>query len=84
MIAFPSCMPFWIVVNEHLIGMATCTPDTPARAMVLIFIGSAFIGFNEIGCSTVATVALDDQREIGAATGIASSLRSAVSTLCST
>ena len=64
--------------------MSICTPETPKTAMALMFIGSAFIGFVEIGVSTISTVVLKDQREIGSATGIASSLRSAISTLCST
>jgi hypothetical protein len=52
--------------------------------MVLIAIGGAFIGFNEIANSTIATIAIDDQREIGSALGVAGSIRSGISTICST
>lgn len=62
-------------------AMATCTPDTPVRAMVMMFLGSMFIGFQEIGTSVVSTLTIADQREIGAATGLASSIRSAISSV---
>jgi hypothetical protein len=64
--------------------MASCNPDTPVRAAVLVFLAAAFIGWNELLCSTVATIVIDDQREIGTATGAAGSARSLISTICST
>jgi hypothetical protein len=65
-------------------AVATCDVDTPVRAAVLVFIGASFIGWNEILCSVVSTICIDDQREIGTATGIAGSARSFISTICST
>jgi len=64
--------------------MAACTPDTPVMAAVFCFLAAAFIGWNEILNSTVATICIDDQREIGTATGAAGSARSFISTICST
>ncbi|KAF2492222.1 MFS general substrate transporter [Lophium mytilinum] len=64
--------------------MATCNQDTFSRAAVLMFFGSLLIGYNEIANSTVITLAVADQREIGTANGIASSLRNCISTICST
>ncbi len=64
--------------------MATCTPDTPTRAIVLLLLGTTFIGANECLTSTCATICIKDQREIGTALGIGGSSRSFVSTLCGT
>lgn len=64
--------------------MATCTPDTPYRAIVLMLLGTTLIGANECLSSTMATICIDDQREIGTALGIGGSSRSFVSTLCGT
>lgn len=64
--------------------MASCTPDTPARAIALITIGSTLIGANEILNSCVATIQLTDQREIGTATGVGGSIRNFISTICAT
>jgi len=62
--------------------MATCNLDTPVHAMVFIFIATAFIGYNGVLNSSVATICIDGQREIGTATGIAGSARSFISTIC--
>src|ERR1051326_2960486 len=61
--------------------MATCTPETPTRAIVLLLLGSIFIGVNECLTSTCATICLEDQREIGTALGFGGSARSVISTL---
>ena len=70
--------------SAFLASMAACTPNTPAMACVLAFLATAFIGYNEILNSTVATICIDDQREIGTATGAGGSARSFISTICST
>lgn len=67
-----------------LAAMASCTPDTPVRAILLLLFGTLLIGINECVTSAAATICLKDQREIGTAIGIGGSLRSFVSTLCST
>ncbi|KJR86299.1 uncharacterized protein SPSK_02313 [Sporothrix schenckii 1099-18] len=67
-----------------LAAMATCTPDTPTRAIVLLLLGTTFIGANECLTSTCASICITDQREIGTALGIGGSSRSFVSTLCGT
>jgi hypothetical protein len=64
--------------------MASSTVDTPVRAAIFVFLAAAFIGWNEILNSAVATICINDQREIGTATGIAGSARSFISTICST
>jgi hypothetical protein len=64
--------------------MASCTPETPIQAIVLLLLGTTLIGANECLTSTCATICLEDQREIGTALGIGGSARSFVSTLCST
>jgi hypothetical protein len=64
--------------------MATCTPDTEIRAIVLLLLGTTLIGLNECLTSGAATISLTDQREIGTAIGLGGSLRSFVSTLAST
>lgn len=65
-------------------GMATSNPDSIIRSSVFILLASTFVRWNEILNSTVATITIDDQREIGAATGAAGSARSFISTICST
>ncbi|KAF2817406.1 MFS general substrate transporter [Mytilinidion resinicola] len=76
-------MVVFLIGSVLLASMATCNHDTPVRAMVLVFLAAAFIGYNEILNSTVATIVIDDQREIGTATDIAGSARSFISTMCS-
>lgn len=67
-----------------LASMAACTLDSITMACVLAFLATTFIGYNEILNSTVATISIDDQREIGTATGAGGSARSFISTVCST
>jgi hypothetical protein len=64
--------------------MATCTPDTPQRAMALVFLAVTMVGYNEAIMLPIATIAIRDQAEIGTAAGIAGSCRSAISTVAST
>ncbi|KAF2122211.1 fungal trichothecene efflux pump [Lophiotrema nucula] len=74
----------FFIGSVFLAAMASSTPDTPVRAAIFVFLAAAFIGWNEILNSTVATICISDQREIGTATGIAGSARSFISTICST
>ncbi|KAJ4354329.1 uncharacterized protein N0V89_006064 [Didymosphaeria variabile] len=74
----------FFIGSVFLAAMAASTPDTPIMAAVFVFLAAAFIGWNEILNSTVATIVINDQREIGTATGIAGSARSFISTICST
>jgi hypothetical protein len=62
----------------------TCTPDTRNRAIALVYIGCCFIGWNEIIVLSICTIIIDDQQEIGTATGIAGSMRALISTTIST
>jgi hypothetical protein len=70
--------------SAFLAAMAACTPDSVVTACVLAFLATTFIGWNEILNSAVATICIDDQREIGTATGAGGSARSTISTICST
>ncbi|KAF2731337.1 MFS general substrate transporter [Polyplosphaeria fusca] len=74
----------FFIGSVFLAAMASSTPDTPLRAAIFVFLSASFIGWNEILNSAVATICIDDQREIGSATGIAGSARSFISTICST
>ena len=64
--------------------MATCTPDTPKTAMALAFLTTTLVGYNEAIVFPIATIYIDDQREIGTAAGLAGTTRSAISTIAST
>lgn len=64
--------------------MASCTPETETRAIILLLLGTTMIGLNECLTSAAATICLTDQREIGTAIGLGGTLRSFVSTLAST
>ena len=70
--------------SAFLAAMAACTPNSLGMACGLAFLATMFIGWNEILNSTVATISIDDQREIGTATGAGGSARSFISTVCST
>jgi hypothetical protein len=63
--------------------MAVTNQHTPITAIVLIFIGSCFVGYNEIATSTVTTLAIEDQRLIGTAVGFASAIRSTIASISS-
>jgi len=76
---------FVLTVGGALLGaMASCTPDTKNRAIVLMSLGCFFIGWNESVCLANAGIEVEDQQEIGTAVGMAGSIRSAISTVCST
>ena len=64
--------------------MATSTPDSVVRSTILIFLASYFIGWCEMINSTVSTISIDDQREIGTAVGAAGACRSFFSTIGAT
>src|ERR1700744_485297 len=66
------------------LAMASCTPDTETRAIVLLLLGCIFVGFFECITATLSSICLEDQREIGTALGLGGYARSFVSTLGST
>lgn len=68
---------------DDQIGVAVSTPDNPNTAIALLTVGSVLIGYNECVTAVVATICIDDQREIGTALGIGGSIRSFVSTVAS-
>ncbi|CAK7245883.1 MAG: hypothetical protein STHCBS139747_007488 [Sporothrix thermara] len=67
-----------------LASMTTCSPDTPKTAMGLVFLASTAVGWAESIVLPACNICIEDQNEIGTATGIAGSLRSAISTVAST
>lgn len=74
-----------ITVSTISLGtMTTCTPDTPKTAMGLVFLASTAVGWAESIVLPACNICIEDQNEIGTATGIAGSLRSAISTVAST
>lgn len=75
---------FVLTSGGALLGaMASCTPDTRDRAIVLMSLGCFLIGWNESVCLANCGIEVDDQQEIGTAVGMAGSIRSAISTVCS-
>lgn len=73
-----------LTIGGALLGaMASCTPDTKERAITLMAIGCFAIGWNETVCLANAGIEVEDQQEIGTAVGTAGSIRSAISTICS-
>lgn len=78
-------IPIVFTIGSALLAaIAACTPSTVTMACIFAFLATMFIGWNEILNSTVATICIDDQREIGTATGAGGSARSTISTICST
>ncbi|KAF2646390.1 MFS general substrate transporter [Massarina eburnea CBS 473.64] len=74
-----------ITLGTIFLGLgALCNPNTPNTAMALVFVATAFIGWNEALVLPICTIAIRDQGEIGTAAGIAGSSRSAISTIAST
>jgi len=49
-------MVVFTIGSVFLASMAAATPDTPIMAAVFVFLAAAFIGWNEILNSTVATI----------------------------
>ena len=64
--------------------MAACTADTPTTAICLVWFASLAIGYNEAIALPLCTICIRDQQEIGTATGVAGSSRSAISTIAAT
>jgi hypothetical protein len=54
--------------TDYASGIATTTPDTKARAIGLLVGGCFFIGWTEMLGLGLATVANNNQQEIGAGT----------------
>lgn len=77
------CVAVLIIGGGLLGSMASCTPETNVRAIVLMALGCFAIGWNESVCLANAGIEVEDQQEIGTALGMAGSLRSAISTVCS-
>ncbi|CAK7233758.1 hypothetical protein SCUCBS95973_008704 [Sporothrix curviconia] len=74
-----------ITISTISLGcMTICTPDTPKTAMGLVFLASTAVGWAESIVLPACNICIEDQNEIGTATGIAGSLRSAISTVAST
>jgi len=78
------CM-FVLTAGGALLGaVASCGTDDFIRATVLISIASFLIGWNEAVCLVNSGIEVADQQELGAALGLAGSMRSAISTVAST
>ncbi len=74
-----------ITIGTAFLGsMAVCTPDTPKTAMAIVFVATTAVGWCESIVLPACNICIEDQEEIGTATGIAGSLRSAISTVAST
>jgi hypothetical protein len=77
-------IPFRILLSNPHIGMATCTKDTPGRAIGLLVAGCTLIGYTETVVSVTASICVKDQREIGTAMGLGGSMRATLSTFGAT
>ena len=77
------CITVLTIAGALLGAMASCTPDTKDRAIVLMSLGCFCIGWNETVCLSNAGIEVENQQEIGTAVGMAGSMRSAISTVCS-
>ncbi|KAF2499360.1 MFS general substrate transporter [Lophium mytilinum] len=64
--------------------VATCTPDTRARACALSTLGVFFIGWSESIAITLTTISINNQQEIGTAGGVAGSIRFLISSISAT
>lgn len=64
--------------------VATCTPDTRARACGLVAAGSFFISWMEALAITAITLTTPDQRELGSAGGIGGSIRFLITSIATT
>lgn len=64
--------------------VATCTPDTRARAAALVAFGIFFVGWTEGLAITIVTLAAKNQSELGTASGVAGSIRFLISSIAST
>lgn len=77
------CIAAFTIGGALLASMASCTPDTKNQAAALMALAGFFIGWNESVCLANAGIEVDDQQEIGTAVGMAGSIRSGISTICS-
>lgn len=77
------CIGAFTIGGALLASMASCTPDTKNQAAALMALSGFFIGWNESVCLANAGIEVDDQQEIGTAVGMAGSIRSGISTVCS-
>jgi hypothetical protein len=64
--------------------VATCTPDTKARAAALVSFGVFFIGWAESLAITIVTLTAKNQNELGSASGVAGSIRFLISSIAAT
>lgn len=62
--------------------MATCNQDTRARAISLLVMGTFFIGWADGVALVLVTIDIAEQQDIGAASGICGSIRSAMGAIC--
>lgn len=65
-------------------AVATCTPNTRARAASLVSFGVFFIGWAESLAITMVTLTAKDQTQLGSASGVAGSLRFLISSISAT
>ncbi|KAH8598239.1 hypothetical protein B0O99DRAFT_701449 [Bisporella sp. PMI_857] len=66
------------------LAVAVCTLETPMTAMAPVFMAVTMVGYNEAIMLPIAATAIRGQNEIRTAAGLASSIRSAISTVAST
>ncbi|EON97829.1 putative trichothecene efflux pump protein [Phaeoacremonium minimum UCRPA7] len=65
-----------IIIGAVCFGsVATCTPDTRARASALVSIGVFSIGWTEGLAITIVTLSASEQEHLGSASGVAGSIR---------
>ncbi|KAI9731210.1 MAG: hypothetical protein M1834_005403 [Cirrosporium novae-zelandiae] len=62
-------------------GVACVNAYNKATVVTLLILGNFSLGWTESLCLTLASIAIDDQADIGTAVGITSSIRSAISTV---
>lgn len=80
----------WQLIITILLGgiffgcVATCTPDTKARAAALVSLGVFFIGWTESLAITAVTLTAKNQNELGTASGVAGSVRFLISSISAT
>jgi len=78
------CVFFVTVGSACLAAMASCTIESENKAIALVVVSLFCIGWNECVAFSLTIILIHDQREIGAAAGVAGSTRSIVSTIAST
>ncbi|KAH7028973.1 fungal trichothecene efflux pump-domain-containing protein [Microdochium trichocladiopsis] len=65
-------------------SVATCGPDTRARAASLVAVGIFFVGWTEGLAITIVTLTAPNQHELGTSAGVAGSIRFLISSIAST